>query len=175
MTPTSTSTKARNTAAAPTHRESAPRPGPPVVSHKRRLPPSGDTSWRCLQPWPSECRRRRHLPVHHRAQDLERSGRPVPHTGTAGDRGRNDHPNDRLDAISSHGTPERLRDGGGNGPPSDPVPVPSLVRHHQERIVWGLLRNDDRDHAGANALPPQHPFDGDVAPESDAIIVHNDA
>jgi hypothetical protein len=39
MPPTSTSAKARNAAAAPTHGESAPRPGPRVASHGRILPP----------------------------------------------------------------------------------------------------------------------------------------
>jgi hypothetical protein len=39
MTPTSTSAKARNAAAGPTHGESAPRRGPRVASHKRLLPP----------------------------------------------------------------------------------------------------------------------------------------
>lgn len=39
MPPTSASAKARNAAAAPTHGESAPRPGPRVASHERILPP----------------------------------------------------------------------------------------------------------------------------------------
>jgi hypothetical protein len=39
MPPTSASAKSRNAAAAPTHGESAPHPGPRVASHKRILPP----------------------------------------------------------------------------------------------------------------------------------------
>jgi hypothetical protein len=39
MPPTSASAKARNPAAAPTHGESASRPGPPVASRGRILPP----------------------------------------------------------------------------------------------------------------------------------------
>jgi hypothetical protein len=32
---------------------------------------------------------------------------------------------------------ECLRDGGGDGPSGDPVPVPGLVRLHQVRVVRG--------------------------------------
>ena len=46
--------------------------------------------------------------VHRRAQDLGRSDPSIPHTGTAGDGGQNDHPNDGLDAIPRYGTQQCL-------------------------------------------------------------------
>jgi hypothetical protein len=61
----------------------------------------------------------------------------------------------------------RLRDGGGYGAPGRSVPVPGLVRRHSERMVWGVLRDDDRGHAGADALPPQYLLDSDVGRATD--------
>ena len=34
-------------------------------------------------------------------------------------------------------------------------------------MVWGVLRDDDRGHAGADALPPQYLLDGDVGRATD--------
>jgi hypothetical protein len=45
--------------------------------------------------------------------------------------------------------------------------MPGLVRRHSERMVWGVLRDDDRGHAGADALPPQYLLDSDVGRATD--------
>jgi hypothetical protein len=46
--------------------------------------------------------------------------------------------------FRGYGVEELLRDGLGHGPPGDPIPVPRMVRHHQECVVRAVLRLDVR-------------------------------
>jgi hypothetical protein len=56
-----------------------------------------------------------------------------------------------------------VEDGRGHDPPRDPLPVPRLVRRHQERPMRGVLCRDRAGDARAHGLPPPRVLDGDVA------------
>ncbi len=61
-----------------------------------------------------------------------------------------------------NGLEELLRDGAGDGPTRDPVPVSRLVQRHQQCPVRGILSPYGLRDAQSDALPEERVLDADV-------------